>query len=54
MYYNEEFKRNVVSRYIAGDSVPTIYKDSGVIRSTRYELINFSKESFSITTIILL
>ena len=30
MYYNEEFKRNVVSRYITGDSVPTIHKDTGV------------------------
>ena len=46
MYYNEEFKRNVVSRYIVGDSVPTIHKDTGVI----YEWINSSKESFSITT----
>ncbi|WP_443722878.1 IS3 family transposase [Ruminococcus sp.] len=49
MYYNEEFKRNVVSRYIAGDSVPTIHKDTGVSRSTIYEWINSSKESFSIT-----
>ncbi len=43
-------KRNVVSRYIAGDSVPTIHKDTGVSRSTIYEWINSSKESFSITT----
>lgn len=50
MYYNEEFKRNVVSRYIAGDSVPTIHKDTGVSRSTIYEWINSSKDSFSITT----
>ena len=50
MYYNEEFKRNVVSRYIAGDSVPTIHKDTGVSWSTIYEWINSSKECFSITT----
>ncbi len=48
MYYNEEFKRNVVNRYIAGDSATTIHKDTGVSRSTIYEWINSSKESFSI------
>ena len=49
MYYNDKFKRNVVSRYINGDSVPTIHKDTGVSRSTIYEWINSSKECFSIT-----
>lgn len=50
MYYNYEFKRNVVSRYITGDGVPKIHKYTGVSRSTIYELINSSKECFSITT----
>ena len=34
MYYNDEFKRNVVNRYIIGDSVPKIHKDTGVSKST--------------------
>lgn len=50
MYYNDKFKKDVVSRYINGDSVPTIHKDTGVSRSTIYEWINSSKECFSITT----
>lgn len=32
MYYSDEFKRNVVSRYITGDSVPTIHKDRRKIK----------------------
>lgn len=50
MYYNDKFKKDVVSRYINGDSVPTIHKDTGVSRSTIYEWINSSKECFSIMT----
>lgn len=50
MYYNDEFKRNVVNRYIIGDSVPKIHKDTGVSKSTIYKWINSSKECFSITT----
>ncbi len=50
MYYNDKFKKDVVSRYINGDSVPTLHKDTGVSRSTIYEWINSSKECFSITT----
>lgn len=50
MYYNDKFKKDVVSHYINGDSVPTIHKDTGVSRSTIYEWINSSKECFSITT----
>ena len=50
MYYNDEFKRNVVNRYIIGDCVPKIHKDTGVSKSTIYKWINSSKECFSITT----
>lgn len=50
MYYNDKFKKDVVSRYINGESVPTLHKDTGVSRSTIYEWINSSKECFSITT----
>lgn len=50
MYYNDKFKKDVVSRYINGESVPTLHKDTGVSRSTIYEWINTSKECFSITT----
>lgn len=50
MYYSDEFKRNVVSCYIIGESVLTIHKDTGVSQSTIYEWINSSKECFSITT----
>lgn len=50
MYCNDKFKRNVVNRYIIGDSVPKIHKDTGVSKSTIYKWINSSKECFSITT----
>lgn len=50
MYYNDEFKINVVSCYIFGESVSIIHKDTRVSRSIIYEWINSSKECFSITT----
>lgn len=37
MYYNDEFKRNVVSRYITRGSVLTIHKDTGFSQSAIYE-----------------
>lgn len=49
MYYSDKFKRNIVNRYLTGESVPEIYKDTGVSKNTIYEWINSSKECFSIT-----
>ena len=49
MYYSDKFKKDVVNRYLNGESVPKIHKDTGVSKSTIYEWINSSKECFSIT-----
>lgn len=49
MYYSDKFKKDVVNRYLNGESVPKIHNDTGVSKSTIYEWINSSKESFSIT-----
>lgn len=35
MYYSDKFKKDVVNRYLNGESVPKIHKDTGVSKSTR-------------------
>lgn len=34
MYYSDKFKKDVVNRYLNGESVPKIHKDTGVSKST--------------------